>query len=100
MIKPEPFTYYQHRYGGLYQTQRFVASKSTVDKSEWISYLHIWPFEQVVWHRPLAEFIDGRFTELSEKEVLALMRSKSDEEAQKEITATRNAAKSQNIVQG
>lgn len=87
----EPLKYYQHRYGGLYQV--IDVSTSTVDKSEWVVYKHVFPFERKFWHRPLAEFIDGRFRELTQTEAMDLFK-KGTEEFQKEITANKEAAKS------
>lgn len=90
---PESNTYYQHRYGGLYQTQRFVVSKSTVDQSEWITYMHVWPFEVAMWHRPIEEFIDGRFTKITNRDALDIIRSMSEEEFQLKIIANKEASK-------
>lgn len=52
--------YYQHRYGGIY-TVDFPQARSTVDKSEWVVYTHVYPFEVSQWLRPKAEWNDGRF---------------------------------------
>jgi hypothetical protein len=52
--------YYQHRYGGIY-TVDFPVVKSSIDKSEWVVYTHVWPFEKETWIRPREEWEDGRF---------------------------------------
>ena len=93
IMKLEPYTYYQHRYGGLYQTQRFVTSKSTVDQSEWVAYMHVWPFEVAMWHRPIEEFTDGRFRELTDSEAFVIMRTTEEAEFKEIIAANKAAAK-------
>lgn len=59
-----PETYYRHRHGGIYKT--ICLSKSSVDRSDWVIYRHVYPFEELVWHRPLAEWTSDRFVELNE----------------------------------
>jgi hypothetical protein len=87
---PEPSIYYQHRYGGVYQV--VSVSTSTVDKSQWVVYRHLWPFEEQEWHRPYEEFVDGRFRELSYVEAMEIGK-KDRTKFQLEITANKEAAK-------
>ncbi len=54
--------YYKHRDGGLYKA--LMIAKSTVDLSESVIYEHVYPFEYVVWSRPIAEWTDDRFEHL------------------------------------
>lgn len=91
MILPEKNKFYQHRYGGIY-TVEFAKAKSTVDKSEWVVYTHVYPFEADVWIRPYSEWVDGRFRPLQHNEYIELIR-KDRAEFQTEITSARNAAK-------
>jgi hypothetical protein len=91
MIKPEADCYYQHRYGGIYLVRN--TALSTVDKSEWVVYVHIYPFEYQVWIRPYDEFCDGRFRKLKNGTELNSFMDKDRIEFQKEITAAREAAK-------
>lgn len=65
-MKPLVNRYYQHKYGGLYRVTDI--STSTVDKSLWVVYSHCYPFEYQVFHRPLEEFVDGRFTLITSEE--------------------------------
>lgn len=76
-MNPIPGRYYQHRYGGLYIV--LGVSKSTIDKSEWVVYEHVYPFERDTWHRPHAEFTDGRFRLITEEEFLDIAESNSRE---------------------
>jgi hypothetical protein len=55
----DPLQYYQHQDGGIYQC--LYMSNSTVDQSHHVVYLHIYPFEQKVWHRPIEEWTTERF---------------------------------------
>jgi len=91
MTSPDPNRFYQHRYGGIYSVT-IPKSTSTVDKSEWVVYTHIYPFEEEVWHRPYAEWTDGRFRPLEAGEYLELIR-KDRKTFQSEINAARKAAK-------
>lgn len=55
--------YVQHRDGGLYRVK--AHGKSTVDGSEVVIYEHIYPFEQSIWVRPMAEWTVDRFKPVS-----------------------------------
>ena len=90
-MKPEVGSYYQHRYGGLYLL--LGISKSTIDKSEWVVYEHIFPFERDMWHRPYEEFIDGRFRLISEIECLDIMEDNNREAYKLRIGNAKAAAK-------
>lgn len=89
-MTPDRNRFYQHRYGGIYSVDK-VKAKSSADKSEWVVYTHIWPFEEEVWIRPYSEWIDGRFRLLEQNEYLDLIR-RDREEFQREITANKEAA--------
>lgn len=89
-MTPDRNRFYQHRYGGIYSVDK-VKAKSSVDKSEWVVYTHIWPFEEEVWIRPYSEWTDGRFRPLEQNEYLDLIR-RDREEFQREITANKEAA--------
>lgn len=41
---------------------------STVDRSIWVVYTHVYPFEYQTWVRPYDEWCDGRFREISSEE--------------------------------
>lgn len=87
MIKPQVNFYYQHRYGGIYMVQDIATS--TVDQSQWVVYVHVYPFEYQTWVRPYDEWCDGRFRKLEEGEYDNLLRS-NREEFQKAITANKD----------
>jgi hypothetical protein len=81
--------YYQHRYGGLYIVKDIATS--TVDKSKWVVYNHVYPFDYQTWIRPYDEWCDGRFRQLDNDEYIKLI--KQDREAFKlEIAANKEAA--------
>ena len=67
-------------------------AKSTVDKSAWTVYNHVWPFERETWVRPYNEWIDGRFRELTSEEVATFF-ARNRDEFQEEISAARKIAK-------
>ncbi len=90
-MTPDKNRFYQHRYGGIYSVLA-VKAMSTIDKSEWVVYTHVYPFENEVWIRPYDEWTDGRFRVLEPGEYIELI-AKDRKEFQKEITATRKAAK-------
>lgn len=85
--KPTIWGYYRHRYGGIYQID-LPCAKSTVDKSEWVAYTHVYPFAEETYIRPLDEFMDGRFTEISVAEFSNLL-SKDRKQFQEEITKSK-----------
>lgn len=84
-------SFVRHRDGGIYDV--LCTSTSTVDLSEHVVYVHVWPFETKTWHRPLTEWTEDRFTPISSEEVTALMQT-DREIVQPEITARKNARKS------
>jgi hypothetical protein len=86
-MTPEINKHYQHRYGGIYKVQD--VSLSTVDKSQWIVYKHVYPFEQHTWHRPYEEFTDGRFTEISTDDLMYFC-AKDRDKFREEITQAKS----------
>ena len=86
---PIPKRFYQHRYGGIYVVDSIA--KNTVDKSSWVVYTHIWPFDSETYIRPYDEWCDGRFKEIGPREYLELT-NKDRTEFQNEI-ATNKASK-------
>lgn len=88
----KPNTYYQHRYGGVYFLTEDYLSESTVDNSKHVVYLHFFPYEKKIWHRPVSEFIDGRFRELTYNELESIV-SNDREEFKAQIAANKAAAK-------
>lgn len=90
MFKPQINRYYQHRYGGLYMVKDIATS--TVDKSQWVVYVHCYPFEYQTWVRSYAEWSDGRFRLLEISEYQDII--KTDREVfQNQIIETRAASK-------
>jgi hypothetical protein len=90
MIKPEVNIYYQHRYGGIYIVKEIATS--SVDKSTWVVYNHIYPFEYQTWIKPYDEWCDGRFRKITSVEFNEFI-SKDRIEFQLEIGKARAAAK-------
>jgi len=71
-MTPKIGVHYQHRYGGLYLVKDIAAS--TVDKTRWVVYTHVYPFEYQTWIRPYDEWCDGRFKEITNEEYDNLLR--------------------------
>lgn len=90
-MNAEKGKFYQHRYGGVYRVDH-AYSVSTIDKSEWVVYTHLWPFESQSWHRPKVEWEDGRFRELDGKALTELL-CRPKKEFQDEISAKKLVAK-------
>lgn len=80
----------QHRDGGLYTI--LYQGTSTVDQSEQVVYIHLFPFEQKVWIRPRSEWTDDRFRLLPPEEARELLK-RDPEEFKAEITARKAARK-------
>jgi hypothetical protein len=79
-------TFYRHKYGGIYQTNAEIAT-STVDETKWVVYSHVWPFKYETYIRPLEEFMDGRFVELTPFQVREVFVGDRDECQQEIIKA-------------
>ena len=71
MITPEVNVYYQHRYGGLYIVKDIATS--SIDKSKWVVYSHVYPFEYETYIRPYDEWCDGRFRKIEHQEYSDLL---------------------------
>ena len=85
MALPNALRYYRHRYGGIYSVQ-IAKAISTVDRSLWVVYNHVYPFEQQTWIRPYDEWCeDGKFTEITDSTELSNIFRRNREEFQKEI---------------
>lgn len=80
----------QHRYGGLCTILH--VGTSTVDLSEQVVYVHLFPFEQKVWVRPRSEWTDDRFRLLAPEEARELL-TRDREQFKAEITANKAASK-------
>ena len=84
--------YYQHRHGGVYLVDNSRVL-STIDKSEWVAYTHICPFDSETWIRPKSEWEDeGRFREISLEEFKALQ-ARDRKEFQEEIRKSKEESK-------
>ena len=89
-MKPSVNVYYQHRYGGLYIVSDVATS--TVDKSRWVVYEHVYPFEYQTWIRPYDEWCDGRFRQITMAEYNEFLK-RDRIEFQLEIGKARAASK-------
>lgn len=65
---------------------------STVDKTRWVVYEHVYPFDYQCWIRPYNEWCDGRFREITKVEFDEFVK-KDRIEFQLEIGKARAAAK-------
>ena len=70
--RPLEQQYYKHQDGGLYFVLKI--GKSTVDQSEHVVYVHVFPFEMEVWIRPLEEWTHKRFTILDHVETTKMLK--------------------------
>ncbi len=87
---PKIESFYQHRYGGLYIVNDVATHTGT--KERLVIYTHLYPFESGVWARPISEWTEDRFTEITGSQLISLQQ-RDREEFQKEITETRTKAK-------
>lgn len=83
--------HYRHRDGGLYLA--LYVGVSTVDKSEHVVYMHVYPFEKKVWIRPLHEWTPDRFEKISQQSLEDIIMNSDREKLKEEITAKRNKRK-------
>ena len=85
MALPHALRYYRHRYGGIYSVQ-IEKAISTVDKSVWVVYNHVYPFEKQTWIRPYDEWSeDGKFTAITDSVELSNILRRDKNEFQREI---------------
>jgi hypothetical protein len=80
---------YQHGDGGIYLI--IGAGRSSASGEPMVIYRHLWPFEQELWVRPLAEW-QSRFARISYAEFQSATREDQDA-AKAAITAKRTARK-------
>jgi hypothetical protein len=85
--RPTEQQYYKHVDGGLYFVS--MIGKSTVDQSEHVIYIHIYPFELAPWIRPLEEWTTERFQLIDHVEASIML--KQDREAMK-VAISQNKA--------
>lgn len=80
---------FKHVDGGIYKFNRYVRYS---DRPEMvgIEYDHVWPFEQIAWVRPMAEWTN--FEPITAQEATAAMR-KDKVLAQVEISNHKNERK-------
>jgi hypothetical protein len=57
---------YQHRYGGLYIVDSIATH--TENKERLVIYTHLYPFDEDTWARPIEEWTEERFREITGKE--------------------------------
>jgi hypothetical protein len=86
-----PARYFRHQDGGIYQ--RIGEGHSTVDCSEHVAYMHVWPFDQKLWFRPVEEWTPERFKEITTQEVLRVMQTGTRFDAQNAVTKAKELRK-------
>lgn len=80
---------YRHVDGGLY---RVVAmGRSTVDLTDHVTYVHLYPFHPQTWIRPLSEWTSSRFVEITENDVITEIEGTDAKVRQQEITIAKAA---------
>lgn len=88
-MKPILHAHYQHRHGGIYFVSDVATHTGTKDRL--VIYDHVYPFEPATWARPIEEWTEERFTQLSGEQLTTLL-NRDRETFQKEITAAKLAA--------
>jgi hypothetical protein len=72
MITPVLYTYYLHKYGGIYLVTNVCTHANTGERM--VVYDHVYPFEEASFVRPLDELTADRFTAIPYSEVQELMK--------------------------
>jgi hypothetical protein len=83
--------YFRHQDGGIYQI--IGEGHSTVDCSEYVAYMHVWPFEQKLWFRPKEEWTPERFKEIPYNDVKLAMETGTRLDAQNAVTTAKELRK-------
>lgn len=81
---------YQHRYGGLYIVNDVATH--TGNKERLVIYTHLYPFEQAAWARPISEWTEDRFRQITVAEFTELSK-KDRKQFQLEIGLARGASR-------
>ena len=89
--KVEIDQFYMHRDGGIYVTLH--VSSSTVDQSQHVVYRHVFPFEVKIWHRPIEEWDENRFTKITKLKAHTIMTSNNALDYQAVVKANKSARK-------
>lgn len=89
-VKPMNGTYWYHRYGGIYQVMD-VGTVTLDGETQMVAYYHLFPFESQMWLRPLEEWTEERFVQISPE--LAKLIMGGDQETYKKFVETNKAAK-------
>ncbi len=77
---------YQHRYGGIYVVANIATHTTT--KEQLVIYMHVYPFDESTFARPIEEWTDDRFRQISHDEFDKLM-CRDRTEFQIEITTAK-----------
>ena len=64
--------YYQHRFGGIYIVNDVATHTDTNQRL--VIYTHVYPFDEHTWARPIDEWTDDRFNQISYNTVQELMK--------------------------
>ena len=64
--------YYQHRFGGIYIVNDVATHTDTNQRL--VIYTHVYPFDEHTWARPIDEWTDDRFKQISYNTVQELMK--------------------------
>ena len=81
-MMPKVEQFYQHRHGGLY----FVESVAThtTSKERLVVYSHLYPFDVETYARPISEWTEERFREVTHGTAMDLM-NRNEEQFREEI---------------
>lgn len=89
MYRPTINNLYKHQDGGFYVVQSIALSAD--DKSEWVVYAHVFPFEQRTWIRRLEEWTYERFQPVTNREMADVMIGTTPEQYQATVAANKAA---------
>lgn len=70
-MMPKVEQIYQHRHGGLYIVDSVATHTSS--KERLVIYTHLYPFDVQTWARPIEEWTEERFREISTQEYRELI---------------------------
>lgn len=93
-LELKPWSTWRHVDGGYYRLLGVATDTDTLEKR--VVYEHLWPFEQKLWVRPLAQW-EERFKRVGLAEVLQA-RAGDREQAQQNVQRAKQLRRERNSV--
>lgn len=82
---------FQHKDGGIYRFEQVVRYSDRPTNG--VMYVHVWPFEQGVWVRPIEEWTEDRFVPITPTAATLFIGSMARDDAQAFVKANKTARK-------